>query len=78
MGYSVRWRQKWEKSGWRCTVWMGFKARPKPEPDMTNIAGIELYDHQDDKGENNNLAKDKAYIGKIQQCMDYITKYIQT
>ena len=78
MGYSVRWREKWEKSGWRCTVWMGFKARPKPEPDMTDIAGIELYDHQDDNGENNNLAKDKDHIGTIQQCMDLIRKYIET
>ena len=77
MGYSVRWRQRQEEEGWRCTVWMGFKALPVPAPDITDIVGIELYDHQDDEGENSNLAKDKGQIARIQECFDFITKKLE-
>ena len=76
MGYSVRWRMAQEKNGWRCTVWMGFTAVPEPKADMTDIVGLELYNHDDDEGENNNLAKDKDQIKNINKCMELIANYI--
>ena len=76
MGYSVRWRMAQQKNGWRCTVWMGFTAVPEPKADMTDIVGLELYNHDDDEGENNNLAKDKNQIKNINQCMELIANYI--
>ena len=62
MGYSVRWKSVGYSAGWRCTVWMGFRALPRPQADLSNIAGIELYNHDVDPKENNNVAKDKKKL----------------
>ena len=43
----------------------------------SDIAGLELYDHTRDKGENINLAGDKTYVGVIQKCMELINNYVK-
>ena len=43
----------------------------------SDIAGLELYDHTRDKGENINLAGDKTYVGVIQKCMELINDYVK-
>ena len=44
---------------------------------LSDIVGLELYDHTRDEGENNNLAGDKTFAGVIQKCMELIYDYVK-
>mgnify|MGYP002051817209 CR=1 FL=1 len=45
--------------------------------DISDIVGLELYDHTRDKGENSNLAGDKSLAGVTQKCMELIYDYVK-
>ena len=93
MGYSARWRESpedWRCTvwlGWNMTStprynfsgdiayiesWSGDIARM-----LSDIVGLELYDHTRDKGENSNLAGDKSLAGVTQKCMELIYDYVK-
>ena len=46
-------------------------------PMLSDIVGLELYDHTRDEGENSNLAGDKTFAGVIQKCMELIYDYVK-
>ena len=45
--------------------------------DISDIVGLELYDHTGDEEENINLAGDKTFVGVIQKCMELIYDYVK-
>ena len=45
--------------------------------DISDIVGLELYDHVRDEEENINLAGDKTFVGVIQKCMKLIYDYVK-
>ena len=55
MGYSMR------NDGYRYTEWVDFTGEPDYEPIWSSVHGVELYDHNIDPYENNNVADDPAY-----------------
>lgn len=74
MGYSVRWKHG--DSNWRCTVWMGWSKNQKPRYNLSEIVGLELYDHNTDDQENFNLASEKIFVDVIQKCFEFIEGYV--
>ena len=48
-----------------------------PRYNMSDLAGLELYDHHNDPQENFNIAAEKHYIDIIQRCFIIITKYFK-
>lgn len=50
MGYTMR------TDHHRYTEWVKFNGKPTYKPDWSQVIGLELYDHQTDPDENNNIA----------------------
>ena len=55
MGYTMK------TDGYRYTEWAKFQYEPTYKPDWRTLYGVELYDHQKDPEENNNVADDSSY-----------------
>jgi iduronate 2-sulfatase len=67
MGYSARW------PGWRCTLWMGFLALPRPTPRPHDLVAVEVYDHARDPGEDHNLGA-RAGSEVLRACTGHIQR----
>ena len=56
---------------------LGFQGQVLSPDTITDIVGLELYDHTRDEEENINLAGDKMFVGVIQKCMELIYDYVK-
>ena len=48
-----------------------------PHYNMSDLVGLELYNHNTDQGENFNLAGEKHYFGVIDHCFQIIKSYFK-
>ena len=84
MGYSVRWKDdnhedavEADLDNWRCTIWMGWNMKSTPRYNMSDIVGMELYNHNTDSEENYNLAEEKMFISVLKKCFQFIENYVK-
>lgn len=67
MGYTIR------TNKYRYTAWLSFKSETKL-PDWNDIIAEELYNHNNDEGENRNIATFQKYV-KLKKKLKFLLQH---